>query len=289
MHSITLVRDPAALKAALALERGRRIALTPTMGALHEGHLSLLHLARERAGFVIASIFVNPTQFAPNEDFASYPRDEASDLISLANAGCDLVYAPSAEAMYPEGFSTRIILSGISEPLEGALRPGHFAGVATVVAKLLIQVAPDVAVFGEKDYQQLQVIRRLVRDLDLPAEIVGAPIKRDPDGLALSSRNVYLTPAERRIAPMLHAELEQAAEQLRRGAPAEMIGIEPTQRLKSSGFAVDYFEVRAADDLAPLEPGPVNRQARLLAAARLGRTRLIDNVEITRHPVREAV
>ena len=201
--SLPIVRTVADLRARVRAWRadGLRIGFTPTMGALHEGHLSLVRLARTRADRVVASVFVNPTQFGPNEDFDAYPRDEAGDAALLAGAGCDLLYAPSTVEMYPAGAATTVTVTGVSEPLDGQARPGHFAGVATVVAKLLNQCAPDIAVFGEKDYQQLQVIRRLVADLDLPVEIVGSPTARADDGLALSSRNAYLTPAERAVAP----------------------------------------------------------------------------------------
>ena len=248
------------------------------MGALHEGHLSLVRLARARTDRVVVSLFVNPTQFAAGEDFQTYPRDEARDAALLSQAGCDLLYGPEADEIYPRGFCTAIAVGDIAAPMEGAARPHHFAGVATVVAKLLIQAAPDIAVFGEKDYQQLQVIRRMVRDLDLPVEIVGAPIVRDADGLALSSRNAYLTPAQRRVAPALNVALLQAAKAVGSGghiAPAEAAG---RRALTAAGFdAVDYFEVRRADDLGRLGPGPTDVPARVLAAARLGKTRLIDN------------
>lgn len=257
------------------------MALTPTMGALHAGHLSLVEVARASADFVVASIFVNPTQFAPHEDFNAYPRDEERDVAMLAAAGCDLVYAPPAEAIYPPGFSTTVSVAGVSAPLEGAFRPHHFAGVATVVAKLLIQAAPDIAVFGEKDYQQLQVIRRLARDLDMAVEIVGAPIVRDSDGLALSSRNAYLTPDERRTAPILQSCLARAAAALAEGAEVSRVEAQERAVLAAAGFdPIDYFEVRHPDDLARLGPGPLAGSARILAAARLGRTRLIDNVAV---------
>jgi pantoate--beta-alanine ligase len=283
MTSIPLIRTPRELRASIAAARadGARIGLTPTMGALHQGHLSLVGVARERAQFVVASLFVNPTQFAPNEDFAAYPRDEAGDLALLAGAGCDLVYAPTAEEIYPPGFCTQVSVTGVALPLEGAARPHHFAGVATVVAKLLIQAAPDVAVFGEKDYQQLQVIRRMARDLDLPSEIVGAPIVRDADGLALSSRNAYLTEDQRKLAPALHRVLEVAAAQLRDGVPTTKVEASARQALAAAGFGgIDYFEVRDPESLERPGPGPLTGPARLLAAAWLGRTRLIDNLAV---------
>ena len=278
-----VVRTVAALRAQVGAWRkaGLRVALTPTMGYLHAGHLSLVRLGETRADRVAASLFVNPTQFAPSEDFAAYPRDEGRDAALLAGAGCDLLYAPTVEEMYPDGFATTVTVSGVSEPLEGAARPTHFAGVATVVAKLLGQCQPDVAIFGEKDYQQLLVIRRLARDLDLPAEILGAPIVRDPDGLALSSRNVYLTAAERAVAPQLNASLRTAALALRAGARVDEVEAAGRAALSDAGFAaVDYFEARGADDLRRLGPGPIDAPARVLVAARLGRARLIDNCAV---------
>lgn len=262
--------------------RGRSVALIPTMGALHEGHLSLVRLAREAADAVVASVFVNPRQFGPAEDYAAYPRDEARDAALLAGAHCDLLYAPMPREMYPAGFSTSISVGGASEGLCGAARPGHFDGVATVVAKLLIQAAPDVAIFGEKDYQQLMVIRRLVRDLDLPVEVLGAPIARDRDGLALSSRNAYLTADQRAIAASLNRRLQGAAEALRGGEAVDAVEALARADLISDGFErVDYVEVRGSDDLAPRGPGPLeDGNARVFAAAWLGRTRLIDNLAV---------
>jgi len=260
---------------------GLRVGFVPTMGALHEGHLSLVSLARARADRVVASLFVNPTQFAPGEDFEAYPRDEARDAALLAQAGCDLLYAPTVPEMYAPGFSTTVTVGGVSEPLDGQARPTHFAGVATVVTKLLLQCGPDLAVFGEKDYQQLQVIRRLAADLDIPTEILGGPTVRAPDGLALSSRNAYLTPAERAVAPELHRRLTDAVSQLRAGAPVSVVEAQAADALRAAGFArIDYVEVRGAEDLSRLGPGPLNRAARILAAAVLGRTRLIDNLAI---------
>jgi pantoate--beta-alanine ligase len=283
MSSRPIVRTPAELRARLATVRagGARIGLAPTMGALHAGHLSLIAAVRSRSDFAVASIFVNPIQFAPGEDFQAYPRDEAGDVSQLAMAGCDLVYSPTAEAMYPAGFSTTVSVAGVSAPLEGAFRPRHFAGVATVVAKLLIQAAPDVAVFGEKDYQQLQLIRRLAQDLDLDVEILGAPIVRDIDGLALSSRNAYLTAAERQVAPILHQTLARAAADLAEGADVADAEAEAVGGLARAGFdPIDYLEVRGPDSLDRLGPGPLAGPARILAAARLGRTRLIDNLAV---------
>jgi pantoate--beta-alanine ligase len=259
---------------------GQRVALVPTMGALHEGHLSLVTLARQQAEHVVASVFVNPTQFGPAEDFARYPRTETRDAELLAGADCDLLFAPTVDEMYAPGFSTTVTVAGVSEPLDGAARPGHFAGVATVVSKLLIQAAPDVAVFGEKDYQQLQVIRRLVRDLDLPVEILGAPTARADDGLALSSRNAYLSEDERKIAPALHRALGEAARRLRDGESIERVEATGRAALERAGFSpIDYFEVRDAETLARLDDGST-RDRRILAAAFLGKTRLIDNVGV---------
>jgi pantoate--beta-alanine ligase len=261
--------------------RGERVGLVPTMGALHEGHLSLVRRAKKGAHRVVASVFVNPTQFAAGEDYESYPRDESGDAELLASVGCDLLYAPTAAEMYPAGFATTVTVAGVSEPLEGAARPTHFAGVATVVAKLLLQAGPDLAVFGEKDYQQLQVIRRLVRDLDIPVEIIGAPTSREQDGLARSSRNAYLTAPQRETAGVLNRILARAARALGDGADVAAAEAEAVAALKTAGFdSVDYVEARAADDLARLGPGPVDRPARVLAAARIGRTRLIDNLPV---------
>ena len=279
----TIVRSVGALRAASRAWRveGRTVALVPTMGALHEGHLSLIRLARSHADKVIASIFVNPAQFAPSEDFDLYPRDEAGDAALVAGVGCDLLYAPPLSAIYPADFATTVTVSGLTDGMEGAARPSHFAGVATVVAKLLIQCEPDVAVFGEKDYQQLQVIRRMAADLDLPTRIVPGPIARAADGLALSSRNAYLTPAERQIAPELHRTLARSVEALRRGGGIAAVESAAGRALIQAGFdAIDYLEVRNADSLARLGPGPVQGRARILAVARLGRTRLLDNLAV---------
>jgi pantoate--beta-alanine ligase len=283
MTAPSIVRTVAELRARIAAWRAadERVGLIPTMGALHEGHLSLVRLAKARAPWAVASIFVNPTQFGPHEDFEAYPRDEMRDAALLAGVGCDLVYAPAAAEMYPAGFATTVSVAGVSEPLDGAARPGHFTGVATVVTKLLLQAGADLAVFGEKDYQQLQVIRRLVGDLDIPVEIVGGPIVRAEDGLALSSRNAYLTAAERPRAAELHRALAAAVDALRAGRPAAQAEAEAIARLERAGFArIDYVEVRGAEDLARLGPGPIRPPARILAAAVLGQTRLIDNLAV---------
>jgi pantoate--beta-alanine ligase len=280
---LPVVRTVAQLRAATGAwrEAGERIGLVPTMGALHEGHLSLVRLAKDRAGRCVASIFVNPTQFAPDEDFEAYPRDEARDAALLASAGCDLLWAPTEAEMYPDGFATTVTVTGVSAPLEGEKRPTHFQGVATVVAKLLNQVQPDIAVFGEKDYQQLMVIRRMARDLDLPVEIVAAPTARDADGLAMSSRNAYLDAGQLEVARRLNVVLIEAAGYLRKGAPVQAVETEAMSRLETLGFSsVDYVEVRDRESLVRLGPGPIDPPARLLAAAWLGRTRLIDNIAV---------
>jgi len=280
---LPIVRTVAELRAQVRAWRtaGETVALTPTMGALHDGHLSLVRLARTKADRVVASIFVNPAQFGPNEDFERYPRDEAGDARLLASAGCDLLYAPDVSQIYPPGYATKVSVSGVSEPLDGAARPGHFDGVATVVAKLLNQAQPDVAVFGEKDFQQLQLIRRLACDLDLPVEILGAPIARDTDGLALSSRNAYRRAAERPSAGMLNTGLADAATRLLAGDTVEKVEATGRAALERHGFQrVDYFEVRQADDLSPAGPPPYEGQVRIFAAAHLGKTRLIDNMAV---------
>jgi pantoate--beta-alanine ligase len=276
----TLARSVSDLRQSLAPWRkaGEKIALVPTMGALHEGHLSLVALAKSKADRVVASIFVNPTQFGPGEDFRRYPRDEAGDLDKLEKAGANLVFAPETAEMYPIGFSTKVGVSDLTEDLCGASRPNHFDGVATVVTKLLLQCAPHVAIFGEKDYQQLLVIRRLVRDLDIPVEILGAPIVREEDGLALSSRNAYLSPSERKTAPLLYQTIVAVANDLRQGRGADDAAAAGCFKLEAAGFRVEYVAVRDPETLKPLS-GPVER-ARVLAAVELGRTRLIDNVAV---------
>ena len=275
------VRDLAALRAVVARWRAAhvRVALVPTMGALHAGHLALIDAARDAgATHVVASIFVNPKQFGPAEDFGRYPRSEATDAAALADAGCDLLWAPSVEVMYPAGFATSIGVAGVRERWDGAARPGHFDGVATVVTKLLNQIAPDLALFGEKDWQQLAVIRRLVADLDMDVEIVGVPTQRDADGLALSSRNAYLSPDERARAVALPRALDAAARAIGRGDEPDGVVREAEAALRAAGFAVDYIGLADAETLAP-DPVP-DRPRRLLAAAKLGTTRLIDNIAV---------
>jgi pantoate--beta-alanine ligase len=257
---------------------GERVALVPTMGALHEGHLALVRLAREQAGQVVVSIFVNPTQFAPNEDFSAYPRTLEDDLRKLDGLA-DLVFTPAVEEMYPEGSATTVLVAGpAAVGLEDRFRPTHFQGVATVVAKLLVQAMPDVAIFGEKDFQQLKVIARMARDLHLPARILGGATVREPDGLALSSRNRYLSPDERATAPRLHQALQGCAAAIRSGIAPAPAAAKARQELSSAGFAIDYVEARHAETLKPV--ASPEAPLRLLAAARLGRTRLIDNIAL---------
>ena len=274
------VRDLEGLRAAVAAFRaaGEQVALVPTMGALHAGHMALVEAARRPGTRVVASIFVNPKQFGPAEDLSRYPRREAGDARMLTDAGCDLLWAPPVEVMYPAGFATTISVAGVSDGWDGAARPGHFDGVATVVAKLFGQVAPDRAYFGEKDWQQLAVIRRLVADLDLPVEIVGVPTQRDDDGLALSSRNIYLSPEERVAAVALPRALGVAAKAIGRGDPAADALAQAQAALEAAGFVVDYVGLADAETLAG-DPA-ADRPRRLLAAARLGGTRLIDNVAV---------
>jgi pantoate--beta-alanine ligase len=255
------------------------VALVPTMGALHEGHLALIAHARARADRVIATIFVNPTQFGPNEDFTRYPRDEAGDAAKLAGASCDLLFAPDAAEMYPLGFATTVSAAPLAAPLCGRFRPGHFDGVATVVTKLLLQAHAHIACFGEKDYQQLQIIRRVARDLDIDCTIEGVPIVRESDGLALSSRNAYLTPDERRIAPAIHRVLVDAVAQVARGVSPQDAAVAGSAALRQAGFdKIDYLELVDAENLQPLVDR--SQTGRAAAAAWLGKTRLIDNEPI---------
>ena len=279
---LQVVRRLPALAQIVAGWRARRhtIALVPTMGALHAGHLALVRRAPRRADRVIVSIFVNPAQFAPHEDLKTYPRSFVADVAELADLATDLVWAPSIETMYPAGFATRIEPEGPAKAgLEDAFRPHFFAGVATVVAKLLIQCGPDIAVFGEKDYQQLKVVSQLVRDLGLKTRIIGAPTVREPDGLALSSRNAYLSPSERAAAPALHRALADCAKKIAAGEPIGTVLDEGRAVITQAGFALDYLEARHGETLAPL--ASFDRPLRLLAAARIGSTRLIDNVRVT--------
>jgi pantoate--beta-alanine ligase len=263
--------------------QGLRVAFVPTMGNLHAGHVSLIEAARHHGDRFVASIFVNPMQFGPNEDFAHYPRTPLDDARMLAEAGCNLMFSPDVQEIYPHGAErvTRVEVPGLSRMLDGELRPGHFEGVATVVAKLFHIVEPDVAIFGEKDFQQLTVIRRMVAELCMPVEIIGAPTVRAPDGLALSSRNQYLTEAERKLAPTIYATLEVAARRLRAG-DGEFASIEREgqQALERAGLRPEYFAVRQASDLAT--PAAGARELVVLTAVRLGKARLIDNVQVTR-------
>lgn len=276
-----IVRSHEELTRARANLKGS-LALVPTMGALHRGHLALVDQAKHRADHVAASIFVNPTQFGPSEDFGRYPRRESEDARLLEEAGCDLLWMPRLEDMYPQGFSTRINVSGISDRWEGEARPGHFDGVATVVAKLLLSVRPDQAFFGEKDFQQLAVIRRLVEDLDIGVEIRGVPTVREEDGLALSSRNAYLSERERDEASSLYRTLVRARDAILAGEPIQSALGEARSALLLAGFSnVDYFAFVDSSSLEPLEaPG---KEARLIAAASLGTTRLIDNLAVPKN------
>ena len=276
-----IVRTVADLRKHIALWRKGevRVGLVPTMGALHQGHMALVEAARAECDRIVASIFVNPKQFAPTEDLGSYPRREAADLEMLRSAGVDLVFIPAVDEMYPPDFATLVRVSGLTEGLCGAHRAGHFDGVTTVVTKLLIQALPDTAYFGEKDYQQLTVVRRLARDLDLPVRIAGVPTVREPDGLALSSRNVYLSAEERRIAPNLARVLRSIAAVLAQDPNAVAREIaHGSVALQQVGFAVDYLEIREAESLAVTSE--VTASSRVFAAVRLGTTRLIDNMPI---------
>ncbi len=281
LAGLAIARTLAELRAQVAAWRasGARVALVPTMGALHAGHLALVAEARRRAPRTITSIFVNPTQFAPHEDFGKYPRTFESDCAALKSAGCDLVWAPTVPVMYPDGFATRIQPAGAATGLESDFRPHFFGGVATVCAKLFLQTQADFALFGEKDYQQLQVVRQMVRDLDIAIEIVGHPTVREPDGLAMSSRNAYLSPEDRQRAPLLHAVILDVARGVASGHAAGELVAAARKRLADAGFRVDYVEVRNAETLATLDAA-ASGPARVLAAAWLGTTRLIDNVAV---------
>jgi pantoate--beta-alanine ligase len=277
-----VIRTVAALTRVLAQWRARRdrIALVPTMGALHAGHLALVRRAQRSADRVIVSIFVNPTQFAPHEDLKTYPRTFAADVAALAELGADLVWAPTVDIMYPAGFATRVVPQGpATAGLEDASRPHFFGGVATVVAKLLIQCGPDIAIFGQKDYQQLKMVTLLARDLDLRCRIIGVPTVRERDGLALSSRNVYLSVDERAMAPVLHQVLADSAVKIKARQAINTVLAEGRVTITRAGFTIDYLEARHAETLAPaasLKEGPL----RLLVAARIGKTRLIDNIAV---------
>ncbi|HKS87641.1 MAG TPA: pantoate--beta-alanine ligase [Pseudolabrys sp.] len=258
----------------------QKIALVPTMGALHRGHMALVREAQRRARRVVVSIFVNPTQFAPNEDFTSYPRSVASDLKALREVNVDVIWVPAIEAMYPDGFATRIAPEGAAKAgLEDQFRPHFFGGVATVVAKLFTQTSPDFAIFGQKDYQQLRVVTQMAKDLDLPLKVVGIPTVREADGLALSSRNAYLSTGERAVAPMLYRVLKDCATRIKNGEKIDRVLNVGRIEIDVAGFVLDYLEARHALTLAPigaLSEGPV----RLLVAARLGKTRLVDNLAV---------
>ena len=276
-----VVRTLPALDRALDKLRNRKaqVAIVPTMGALHDGHLTLVRTAQRRGLKVVVSIFVNPAQFAPHEDFASYPRTMDADLDKLATLGADLVWAPTVDVMYPKGFASRVAVDGPAvADLEDRFRPHFFGGVATVVGKLFNQCRPDAAMFGEKDYQQLKVVSRMAQDLDMRLKVVGVPTVREKDGLALSSRNVYLSADERRVAPVLHRTMKDVATKLRAGVELEGVLADGRAVIAEAGFAIDYFEARHAETLAPIasiKDGPV----RLLVAAKIGRTRLIDNIK----------
>ena len=278
-----IVTSIAAIRGYLGAWRreGLRIVFVPTMGNLHAGHMSLIETARRHGDRFIASIFVNPMQFGPNEDFAHYPRTPTQDERMLADAGCDLMFMPDVAEIYPQGAarSTRVEVPGLSTVLCGEFRPGHFDGVSTIVATLFNIVGPDVAVFGEKDFQQLTIIRKMVADLRMPVKIIGAPTVRDADGLAMSSRNQYLTPDERKAAPTIHGTLQAVAQRLKAGerdfVDLERFGL---RALESAGFKPDYFSIRQADNLA--QPAPDATALVVLTAARLGKARLIDNVQV---------
>ena len=280
-RNIHVARSIVALDRAMRrVRRAGKVALVPTMGALHKGHFTLVRQARRRAAKVIVSIFVNPTQFAPTEDFGSYPRTFARDLAELSKLEVDLVWAPGADVMYPQGFATRIVPEGPAlAGLEDRFRPHFFGGVATVVAKLFTQCRPDFAMFGEKDFQQLKVVTRMAKDLDLPVRVIGIPTVREPDGLALSSRNAYLSATERAVAPTLHRVMSACAAKMSAGAPIARTLDDGRVEIATAGFALDYLEARHAETLAPIastKDGPI----RLLVAGRIGKTRLIDNIGV---------
>jgi pantoate--beta-alanine ligase len=281
-RSPTIVRTVPALRRAVDSLRARKatIALVPTMGALHHGHVSLVRLAKRRASKVIVSIFVNPTQFAPSEDFSSYPRTWKADVAKLAAENVDLIWNPDVKTMYPDGFATRIAPEGpATVGLEDRFRPHFFGGVATVVGKLFMQVRPDFAIFGEKDFQQLRVVTRMAGDLDLAVKVIGSKTVRERDGLAMSSRNVYLTPEQRGVATTLYRAMKQGAARLRAGDGIDAVMAGGAEMITAAGFVLDYFEVRHAETLTPMtaaKDGPL----RILVAAKLGTTRLIDNIAV---------
>ena len=278
-----IARTVPVLRRAVDAFRARKatIALVPTMGALHDGHVSLVRLAKRRAKKVVVSIFVNPTQFAPTEDFGSYPRTWKSDLEKLTAEAVDLIWNPDVKTMYPEGFATRIAPEGpATAGLEDRFRPHFFGGVATVVGKLFTQCRPDVAIFGEKDFQQLRVVTRMAMDLDLGVKVIGSRTVRERDGLAMSSRNVYLSAEQRRVAPVLYRAMKESAAQLKAGDEIAAVMSKGADIIKAAGFALDYFEIRNAKTLAPVasaSDGPL----RILVAAKIGKTRLIDNIAVS--------
>ena len=279
--SLVTVRDVDGLRQRVRSwkKAGHSVALVPTMGALHRGHIVLMERAHAMADRVIATIFVNPTQFGPTEDLSAYPRREAADFEMLEAADVHMLYAPSTAVMYSPGFATSVRVTGLPDVLCGPLRPGHFNGVATVVTKLLLQAQPDIALFGEKDFQQLAVIRRLTADLNIPVDIIGVPTVRESDGLAMSSRNAYLTTEERAQAPALHRAISEAATQIANGISPASAAEDAKAKILSAGFrSIDYVEARQAETLALLKQN--EKPARVFAAAYLGRARLIDNVEI---------
>jgi pantoate--beta-alanine ligase len=281
-RSPMIVRTVPALRSALEGLRARKatIALVPTMGALHEGHVSLIRLAKRRATKVVVSIFVNPTQFAPSEDFSSYPRTWKADVARLTAENVDLIWNPGVKTMYPDGFATKILTEGpAAAGLEDRFRPHFFGGVSTVVGKLFTQVRPDFAVFGEKDFQQLRVVTRMASDLDLGVKVIGSRTVRERDGVAMSSRNVFLSPEQRRVAPELYRAMKESARRLRAGDDVEAAMAGGAELIVSAGFALDYFEVRHAETLAPVTSGE-DGSMRILVAAKIGNTRLIDNVAV---------
>lgn len=277
MHIFSTVKE--AREAILTKKgEGKRIGFVPTMGALHKGHMALVKAAQEQCDVLVVSIFVNPAQFGPNEDLDQYPRTLDADLLMLKEAGVDMVYTPSAEVIYPDGFQTRITVSELSKHMCGASRPAFFGGIATVVTKLFMQLLPDAAFFGEKDYQQLKIIQRLVVDLDMPVTVIGVPTVREEDGLAASSRNAYLCAQERTTAAGLYAFLNEAAIKLKNNVVWDVVKSDICAKLEAEGFAIDYIELCDAESLAFVSD--VSKPARLFAATTLGGTRLIDNIAV---------